>query len=102
MDSLPGGVADRIYTLLVAYAGASESRRKEFVTAHTDEALSTYTFHSILGFTGYFRREPQSWFVEIGREPVSEFRLWCISEANKHIEALYKKHKEKKHEAPLQ
>lgn len=86
-EMIPEPVANRIYDVLVRYAGAIESDRLGFVLAHSSAhsepgGCREWRFQGSLGFGGKFRNDNNRWRVDCYPEDLTQARNLIIAATN--------------------
>jgi hypothetical protein len=96
-------VAEAVYDVLVAHAGASERNREEFVHHQSSQFRSGYRFVGSLGQGGKFWRNygprpdgtyGEVWYVNAYAEDMTEVRIHAIRTTDVLLDALRSRHEQ--------
>lgn len=75
-------VANDLYDVLAAHAGATDYQRENFVSVQSRERCVEYRFGGALGFGGKFWRNDGRWCVNAYREDETAGRMAQINATN--------------------
>jgi hypothetical protein len=89
---IPRDVAEKVYTILVEEAGATEGYRQSFVEYLGNCSMPEFRFIGTLGFGGKFYADGLKWYVACYREDQNADRNAAVDRINAKLTDLRREH----------